>query len=308
MIFEALNPNASVTIALQGLSVCCFNESFNNKQGRWEVAIPRFEDHILTIQMDGLGVLTVGPEVRVVEIKDRVGVPSRPKHEVGPTFDRKDKNKQDKNDYRWVTDFTNSDELPHKNVSILKKADNSERVDVTMFYVYDATFYTKVIEPALLIRSQIKDTVPVSGGLLTSFQPQTVGPVLDKLSDFGFEAKALGMDIQSPRGGAVDMTFDNAITATISQSNGPREVIIQNLDLPPADEDAAEADSRRTVLTDDFAFGLGDFFRYYELFKVDDDPRFHVWEKHPRTVGVLHGRTSDCNTVRVAMSNLDDML
>ncbi|HKP86508.1 MAG TPA: hypothetical protein VJZ26_10450 [Blastocatellia bacterium] len=309
MIFEALNPNATVTIALQGLSVCCFNESFDNGRGRWEVAIPRFEDHTLTIQMEGFGTLLVGKEVKFIEFKDRLGIASKPTHEIGTTFDRKARDKHDKNDFRWITEFTNTDELPHKNVSVITKADNPDRVDVTMLYLYDATLYTKVIEPALLIRSEIKSTVPVDAGALRSFRPQSVGAVLDQLDEFGFETKAVGMDIQSPRGGSVDIIFDNAITATVPQGGGPKEIIIQNLDTPPKDEAAAiEEAARRTVLTEESVFGLGDFFRYYELFQADDDPRFHIWEKHARTADVQRGRTSDCNSVRVSLANLNAML
>ena len=54
MNFDVLNPNATVSIALQGLSVCCFNQNFDNNRGRWEVAIPRFKDHALTVEIVGL--------------------------------------------------------------------------------------------------------------------------------------------------------------------------------------------------------------------------------------------------------------
>jgi hypothetical protein len=51
---------------------------------------------------------------------------------------------------------------------------------------------------------------------------------------------------------------------------------------------------------------LGDFFRYYELFQADDDSKLHIWERSPITSP--KGRTSDCNSVRVSLANLDGLV
>jgi hypothetical protein len=303
MNFDVLNPNATVTIALQGLSVCCFNQSFDNNRGRWEVAIPRFEDHALTVEIVGLGKMLINRDVKVIEIKDRVGVATRPTHEVGDSFDRKDRQGHDKHDFRWITDFTNADELPHTNVRPLNNG--AARVPVTMLYLQDALFYTKQIENAEMVRSSIKNTIPVDNGVLASgFSREEVGKVLDKTAPFGFEAKTVGIDIQSPRGGAVDIRLEQSVTATIPQGGGPQEIIIQNLDVPPSNPRAVlEEAERRIIQTQKFEFGLGDFFRYYELFQVDDDSKLHIWERSPITNP--NNRTGDCNSVRVSLSNLD---
>ena len=79
-----LNPYATVTIGFQGLAVCCFNPTFNYGRGRWEIAIPRFADHKLEIEIVGVGVIIVDEDVRIIEVKDRVGVATIPKHEVEP--------------------------------------------------------------------------------------------------------------------------------------------------------------------------------------------------------------------------------
>lgn len=300
MAFDILNPHATATISFEGLAVLCFNQHFNNDQGRWEIAIPRFNDHFLTIKIPGLFNLQVDRTVKLIEIKDREGVPTKPTHEIGATFNRKERASNDPNDFRWVRDFTDNTELPHTNVQPITKAENPNRVDVTMLYVYDAVFYTKNIEPEVvkMIRANQEDTVPVTGNALTPAVPGAPS-LLDQLEDLGSEAKVLGIDVQSPRGGAVDIIFDSVIATTIPQGNTPREILIRNL------EDAEITDDERFIITAKSQFRLGDFFRYYQLFKVDG-PVSHMWGK----VAAGDSSNSDCccNQIKVRMSNLDAFL
>src|SRR5262249_54326643 len=126
--FENLYPTATVSIGLQGLAACCYNESFDNGRGRWEVAIPRFADHHLRIEIEGFPSLDVDEEVAIIEIKDRIGVPVPPKYVVGDTFNRKVHNQEeeeeedfqsqnDNKDFRWVTDYSNN-EIPQGVASV----------------------------------------------------------------------------------------------------------------------------------------------------------------------------------------------
>src|SRR5690349_18382950 len=132
-VFDVLNPNATASLAFQGLSVFCFNQAFNGGQGRWEIAVPQFSGHEFLITFSGVGKLRVSPVVKRIEIKARVGVPTAPKHMPG-AFDRKDKVHSDSHDYRWLVDFTDQSEIPHGDASIIKRSDDPFRPDVTMIY------------------------------------------------------------------------------------------------------------------------------------------------------------------------------
>jgi hypothetical protein len=240
--------------------------------------------------------------VKVIEIRDRVGVATSPVHEVGEKFDRTKRDEHDPHDFRWITDFMNFEELPHTNVH--PKNNGAARVPVTMLYLQDALFYTKEIENAVMVQSTMNDTVPVVDGALGTFSREAVGTRLDQRQPFGFETKTVGIDIQSPRGGAVDIILGQTVTATIPQGGKPQEIIIQNLDITPADPEVVLAQAQQRIIqTQHFEFGLGDFFRYYELFDADDASKLHIWERAPRTSA--KGRTSDCNSVRVSLANLD---
>ena len=302
-----VNPNAAVTIGLEGLAISCFNQSYNKNQGRWEVAFPRFDDHTLEIIIDGLGTILVDETVKFIEIKDRVGVPANPKHEIEEAFDRKD-NGNNKNDFRWLVDFTNGTELPHGQVSVITKKDNPDRVDITMMYVYDATFYVKNLVSNSLIRSEQSVTAPVVNGIF-SMLPDIAGTTLDRAGKFGFEAKTMGIDIESAEGSSIDIVFDGTITITIPRKDTVQEVKIKNL------EPITASTAGRFVQSAKFEYGLGDLFRYYELLRVDG-PKFHLWAKSnlilldskSGSIPPASNRTTDCGGVRVNLANLDSLL
>jgi hypothetical protein len=304
--FEILYPMATVSIGLQGLAACCYNESFNQGRGRWEIAIPRFADHKLRIAIDGFSPLEVDQGVEVIEIKARTGVPVPPKYMVGDSFNRKDRSAQDDKDFRWVTDYTNN-EIPHGTVSV--KEQLAPGVEVTMLYVYDATFYAKQIVPSgdgVLLHADLNKTGPVDeSDRLTNIgindgQVATFLEDLGATGDFGFSAATVGMDILSPRDGAVDILFDLVPMRTIFQGGSPQEILIVNR------EPVGASTVGRLVETEDFIFGRGDFFRYYELFDVAGE-KFHLWERHPRLEFPGTGITGDCNSTHVALPNLDGL-
>lgn len=298
-----LNPNANVTISFEGLAVYCYNETFDNNRGRWEIAIPRFGDHELVMDIPNVGVLTVGREVRKIEIKDRVGVrPPTPKYQVDP-FNRKDKNGSNPLDYRWLTDSTNNSEIPHGQVIPKRRSDFPDRVHVTMLYVYDAVFYTKKVEDHPLLLATHAATCPLQNGNPVPLPPQQAGDALDAIKDpYGSSATAVGIDIQSPNGGVVDITFPNNVIS-LKQGREPHKISIKNLE--PDGEPRPEA----TVPTQIARYGRGDFFRYYELFVVGSRDRFHLWEKFPpappgQPLPAIEG---DCNGTGVNFPNLDDL-
>ena len=303
MSFDVLNPSATVTLAFRGLTAFCFNQSHNAGQGRWEIAIPQFTQHVFLMRIPGVGVLEVGPAVKTIQIKDRVGVPvTTPKFEVNP-FDRKNKATSNPKDYRWLVDFTT--EVPHGTSSIIKRSDDPLRPDVTMLYITNAVGYTKLVQDNPMILATQKDTCPVVDREPRPLPNSQAGRVLDGiLNPFGFSATALGIDIESPAGGGVvDIIFDNGIVASIPKMGKPQEVLISNLE-----PDNLPSPAGAIVSTVNNKHGRGDFFRYYELFKVTGE-RLHLWERFAETEPApLEARTGDCHGVGVGFSNLDDLL
>lgn len=299
---DVLNPFATITIGFQGLAVYCHNPTFDDgsgRKGRWEIAIPRFIDHELIMSIPGLGVITIDRRVKKIEIKDRVGVPTKPKHELG-FFDRKDKAKSDSKDYRWLTNITDNGEIPHGTVTIKKKKD----LAVTMLYVYDAVFYTKTIEDFSLVLGTHNATCPVDQGVPKPLPEAQAGKALDAITDpYGFSAVAVGIDIQSPNGGVVDLIFDNGARTSFPQADGLHSIFMSNLE--PADAKPQEGGRVTTVGA---RYGRGDFFRYYELFEVTGSDRFHLWEKFPLDLaGPLPAIEGDCNGTRVDFTDLNDL-
>lgn len=277
MSTDILKPGAAVTIGLSGLAVCCHNQTFNNNRGRWEIAIPRFNDHVLRVEIDGVGTFTIARKVKFIEIKAKESISAAPTHEVEGDLDRKDLDKNI-NDFRWLTDF--SHEPPHKTISPITKPD---RVAVTMLYVYDATAYTKSTDSSMLIRPDLEKTGPIVNGKPEKVPEATLVPILDDTQDFFFEARMVGMDIESSGGDAVDMLIDKANKVTVPHGNKPQQILISNLEPPPRNpNEIAEILATRFIATDAFHYGLGDFYRYYELFDVEGQ-KIHQWGKQPVT-------------------------
>lgn len=292
---DILNPSASVTIGIRGLAVLCHNKTFNNNRGRWEIAIPRFTDHTLSVEVTGVGNFFVEPKVKFIEIRDRASVATKPTNEVGDSPDRKNPEKQT-NDFRWVTDFSN--ELPHKVLSAAKP----QHLGVTMLYVYDAIAYTKSIDSSELIRPDQDDTGRVVNGAAKKLPDAEIIPFLEGSNDSLFEAGLTGMDIQSSGGDAVDILFDRANAITIPHGIKPQQILISNLE--PADEKSDD----RFVDSEKFHFGLGDLFRYYELFNVEG-PRVHQWGRQAKEEQESGpNKNCCCNNTRVDLANLDAFL
>lgn len=299
MDFDFINPKATVTIALLGPAICCFNKEHNDNRGRWEVAVPRYGDHALRLEIPNFGAIVVDSGVKLVEVKPREAVADRPKpwHQEGD-FDRTDKDKSDKNDFRWVTNFTDNVALTQENDPII----NSERVGVTMFYFYDATLYTKDVELETLIQVDQDLTAPIVDGKLTVLENEVLVPVLDKIEDFFFEAKTLGIDIESAQGSPVEIFFDNGakIPIPLPEGTDPVEMLIEHRDR--------QINPIRVVPTENFEYGLGDFYRYFELFKVDGT-KSHHWGKRPIAEGDPGpSRTCCCNMVQAGFNNLNAFL
>jgi hypothetical protein len=193
-------------------------------------------------------------------------------------------------------DFTDSVAIPHGKVTVIQP----NPVEITMLYIDDAIFYTKECEDGELILPTLEETYPVENGSIKA-PPENINQVLDMTASWGYSAATLGMDIQCQEGGRLDILFDNTMTASIPHQGTPQEILITNL------EPSTESDPRRTIITENFEYGLGDFFRYYELFNVEKS-KFHIWEKHAKSLGGKSGRTGDCHKVRVNFPNLNDLL
>jgi len=320
MPFDVPDPQATIRITIQGLAACCFNPDFEDpdhpeRRGRWEIALPRFTDHQLSLEIRGAATLQVAPGVQTIEIGDRYGVKvENPQHEVDP-FDRHHPLDSDLYDFRWLTDFTEVGTVQRDPLTIMPTA------DLTMLYVYDATAYTDMTifdnNPAeapgevLLVPSD--DTGVIKEDKLKNFKvlppaDYHAGPILDKAELYGFIAADIRIDVHSPGAdqGLVDISFDDTPMATIKQDTKPVEIIIANMEP----ETAANAGPLpgSVIETPQFRYGRGDFFRYYQLFDVPaTGVRFHLWEKRERQLppdpkndnrSVRTG--SDCNGTRVS--------
>lgn len=290
MSSNQLLQDASVTIGVSGLSVACHNDAL----GRWEIAIPRFDDHQLSLEVTGLGTFFIEPQVKLIEIKGENSAALEPRHEPGQAPDRTQLSQTNSQDLRWLTDF--SSELPHQIVSVVTKADNPQRVDVTMLYVHDAIAYTKSIDSSMLIRPDLDSTAPLVDGRAKVEQTTAVLDILEGVPTAVFEARVMGLDIQSPKDGRVGITMDNGAAMTIPLQDQTQQILITNVE-PPGD------DASRFIDSDQFHFGLGDLYRYYELFNVTGE-KVHEWGKQPKT-GAGPNRNCCCNTVQVgALPNL----
>jgi hypothetical protein len=308
MPLDIKNPRATVTLAFRGLSVFCYNSTFNNGDGRWEIAIPHFSGHEFAIDLPGL-TLAPGQSVQKISIRARVGVPPNGDPRYRPTpFDRQDFDNTDRNHFGWLTDFTDS-RIHNGTASIIKKTDSgiAARVGVTLIYVYQALGYTKARVANPLILATQSDTCPVVNGVPAPLANDVAGAALDRILDrdaYGYCAQVVGLDIEGgPGAGApVDISFDNVLQATIQKSSQPQQVTIRNLE-PPGHEDPSAI-----VKTSHHNHGRGDFFRYYEMLKTPDE-HLHLWERTPPDApqGSQRARTGDCNAISVSGSNFQDL-
>jgi len=307
---EVLNPFANVTVGIRGLAVYCYNPDFDGggaRRGRWEIAIPRFTgsdaEHELLMNIPGLGIVRVDREVKKIEIRDRVGVPTTPTYQ-GARFNRKDKATSDLKDYRWLAEFTNNAEIPHGSVIMKRRSEFPDRVRVTMLYIQDAILYTKKVEDFPLLLATHAQTCPVQNGVPRPLPKPQAGMALDSIHDiYGFSSTKVGIDIQSPNGGVVDLILDNGIMTSFPQVNGR----IHTIEISNLEPDTA-SDPEARVSTNQAVYGRGDFFRYYELFVVANRDHFHLWEKFPLDIaGPEPSIEGDCNGVRGSFANLDDL-
>jgi hypothetical protein len=298
MSSNTLNPNASVTVALQGLAVCCHNESFNNNRGRWEIALPRFADHSLTVEITGIGVFAVEQGVKLIEIKDRGSLPAKPTHETDEAMDRTDPQKNS-NDFRWVTNM--STDFSFTVGEPITKDDDSKRVDVTMLYVHDATAYTKSLDTSMLIRTPVDATAPLVNGEPKVLPKEKLVSALDGIKDSLFEAGVMGLDIESDGGDALDIFFDGVKSLTIPHGAEPQQILIRNLEPGELKDESRFADTGQAH------YGLGDFYRYYKLFNIEGQ-KVHQWGKQPKTPSASGpNRDCCCNMAITAGSNLDGL-
>lgn len=296
MPFHVLNDRATVTIAIQGLAVFCYNP----QEKRWEIAIPRFGDHRLTI--DAPGFSDQNPTVNTIQIKDRQGVPAPPRHPIRDSdqeFDRKNKTgiRLLDMDYRWVTGFTNANEIPHGTVTP-KPSSTPGRVSVTMLHIPDATLYAKSLEDNSLILTTQNSTWRVDNGVPRPQPEPGAGAVLDSITEpYGFSATTVGIDILSPNGGIVELKYDGTLKRSFAQqASGPLEILIKN------GEPVGSPREDRIITTGTAQYGRGDFFRYYDLFQVTGPNDFHLWEKSPLDGSLRKAKAApegDCNPIRV---------
>jgi hypothetical protein len=308
--FPVPDKAATINISLIGLAVCCFNEKYTDpknsaRKGRWEVAIPRnIKNHFLTIDLGLPGILHVSSNVKTIEIRDKHGVSvDNPKHEKDP-FDRRHPETSDPLDYRWLADFNEISNTTPKDVTRVKSA------RVTMLYIYDATFYSQRDEQAgqIVVASQ-KDTGQVVKDQILSCPDYHSGPVLDTSLPIGFIGDKILADVHSPgKGkGVVEIIFDDKLERTYHQGSEPHKLIIQNMEPPSLYPDEEQKIPPGSInITVDFQYGRGDFFRYYEIFKVRENKKVHTWEKRDKIKregssgqGAEPAKTGDCNAVRI---------
>jgi hypothetical protein len=305
--FDVPDTKATLCMDIVGLAACCFNADYKDsvRKGRWEVAFPRFDDHLLTLTF-GNTVVRVLPSVKKIEIKDRTGVDvSNPRYEVSGRFTRDDITKF-VNDFRWVTGFTDPYDFPHGKVTV------DPKIDVTIAYIYDSTFYTPTFpgKPNIMVRATQDQTGQVIRGKVFSVPDYQAGPVLDKADALGFIASSVAVDVHSYEigKGIVDIIFDDDHRITINQTDGPRDLAIENMEPPRKQDEPVVPDEEGSVFkTATNEYGRGDLYRYYELFKVEGQ-KFHVWEKKARQSGLASSaRTGDCNAVRVDLPHLGEL-
>ena len=301
--FDVPDLRAILTIEILGLAVCCFNsdyyDSATGRRGRWEVAIPRAKNHDLTLIISPCGHNRIPQASRVIEIKNHDVVKViNPIHRLPGRFKRDDSEAFPR-DFRWVTGFTDEDDLPHGKVT------PNRNVDTTMFYIYDATFYApeKQVNDGPVVRATHGDTGRVSGDDVVPVPEHQAGPILDRSFELGFIASRILVDVHMPASGLVDIIFDTSTRTTIGRKGTPTNVVIQNIEN--SNPNTPEPEGSR-VRTPNYRYGRGDLFRYYRLFDVTAE-KFHFWERTGVGQSVNSGgaRTGDCNGIRVDLPNLD---
>lgn len=296
-----LNPRATVSLKIEGLTITCLNKEYNHGEGRWEIAVPHFLNHIATIEIPGSGRIPIPNDVETIEIRARNGVrPDNPAHIVGGTFSRRNRS-HNQQDYRWLTNFTNEDEIPHGTVSII----SGSRPTITMLHIYKAIAYTRHVQEHCLRLADQEATCPIRDGIPQPLANNVAGRALDDIQEsFGHSADISGLDIEGAQaegasdGETVDITFSNGWHYEVPKAPLPQDVSIEN-----REPDGTEVPDGAIVSTGEHHYGRGDFYHYYQVFNIEKAP-FHLWAVDPP----LPARTGDCNGVRVNLSNLDHLL
>ena len=316
--FPVPDQKATVKANIIGLAICCYNAKYEDpedktRKGRWEVAIPRFDDHLLTINLPVVGILHVATSVKKIEIKDRKVVQvDNPKNEENEYFNRNDKKKSDPRDYRWLADFNEVTETTPEEVTMVKMK------PLTMLYIYGATFYAELSDAGKIKLASHADSGQVikKGKVInvTSCPEYHTGPVLDQPGLFGYIAAKAVADVHSPGeiegDGEVDLFIDDYLLKTYKQGSEPQDIIISNMEKEGAPDPPGSV-----IITPKHHYGRGDFYRYYELFQTPDDNKRHTWEKRERfkkAAGTLSeplpAKTGDCNGIRAdGFDNLDGL-
>lgn len=281
----ALNHDAATaTVLLDGLAVCCFNETAR----QWQVAFLQQPHHDHDVK---LSVKTTKGQVIVrptrVPAGSRVGITTvkgvRPDYEntfKGGFFsnglvNRKEAPSPDEQkNFRWVVDLEDPRDIDHGRVRL--KRPSSPPVLTT---ISDAVFYNHLVTPSRPHHFYV---------LLHGQDPNKLEPGKRDKYEFGRVNDEIAGDIKCEEGGGVIIKIDGKELCRLEAAPDRRYVIeMSNL---RQHHTPSSSDSHKLELTD--------FSLYYDI--IDVERKFGMWGV-PAVAG-RSGRVS-CNIARFGVIN-----
>lgn len=269
--------NATATVTLDGLAVCCFNKA----QLRWEVAFLQQPEHDLMLSISE-GVNVIFPRTRVdptssIKIYPLDGVtPDYQDAFKDGFFDNGPVNRKvdpvtpaEIENFRWALDMEDTNELPHGNVALKKPPTRA-----TLTTILDAVFYTSEVTPNtpndFFILPEGVDPNSLSPSELSAYQ---LGKVNDQVS----------ADITCKEGGKVVVEVDKSRIVLDAKPGVNYMIDLNNM--------RRHHNHKHSTI-----FEKVDFSLYYDA--MDVDSKLAMWGIPPN----FHSGRVSCNIVRMGVT------
>ena len=308
-------------VIIDGLGICCFNDT-NSQNKFWEVAFLREKKHLLKINAGGKE-YEISPDVKTIDflVNDGSNEPydtfKKGYFEVGKEFYRTCGHESD---FRWVPNFV-GDEVPHgKFIKLRTRAENRNRIPVTLVRIPYAVFLTHSVTKDFVILAATRSKDPRHG--------QVFGATNEVVRGSMYATKPTGLKIMVGNGGggrACELNsekIDNCVIDVPYKAGEILRVELTNMDEPKKSfmEAAAKADVRAIVPPSRSVperlkvrnFLVGDFSHYYNVIDVEGS-ELTLWASKREQSGPSTkdrrglNRLGDCNLVRVESDEINSL-